>query len=170
MTMGVVGHGELGRSVANRARDFGMNVLISARPGSDAIPADRVPFDEVLERSDVISLHCPLSDETDRLFGAAEFQRMKPSSVLINTARGGLVDSSALVSALGSGEIAAAAIDVLSEEPPVDGDPLLDYEGANLIVTPHIAWTSEQARQGAVLQLAGNITAFLNGEERNRVV
>jgi glycerate dehydrogenase len=170
MTMGIVGHGELGRSVANRARDFGMNVLISGRPGTGAVPGDRVPFNEVLERSDVISLHCPLSEETGRLFSTAEFQHMKASSVLINTARGALVDSSALVSALGSGEIAAAAIDVLSDEPPVNGDPLLDYEGANLIVTPHVAWSSEQARQGAVSQLAANIAAFLDGGERNRVV
>jgi glycerate dehydrogenase len=95
---------------------------------------------------------------------------MKNSAILINTARGALVDSGALVSALGSGEIAAAAIDVLPEEPPADGDPLLDYEGANLIVTPHIAWSSEQARQDAIAALAANVAAFLEGEQRNRVV
>jgi len=170
MTMGIVGHGELGSSVADRAREFGMNVEICARPGSDTVPADRVSFDELLERSDVISLHCPLTAATENLVGEPELQRMKPSSILVNTARGALINSAALVAALESGEIAAAAIDVLLEEPPLNGDPLLDYAGDNLIVTPHIAWSTEQARQDAVNQLAANIAAFINGEQRNRVV
>jgi glycerate dehydrogenase len=170
MTMGIVGYGELGRSVAQRARDFGMNVILSARPGACDVPDGRVGFEDILHRSDVITLHCPLSGETVGLFSKNEFRRMKNSAILINTARGALVDSGALVSALGSGEIAAAAIDVLPEEPPADGDPLLDYEGANLIVTPHIAWSSEQARQDAIAALAANVAAFLEGEQRNRVV
>ena len=170
MTMGIVGHGELGSSVAGRARDFGMNVLISARPGSHATAGDRVSFGEILATSDVISLHCPLTDETKSLFGEPEFQRMKPSSILVNTARGALIDSAALVAALELGEIGAAAIDVLSNEPPVDSDPLLKYTGDNLVVTPHIAWSTDRARQDAVNELAANIAAFLNGEERNRVV
>ena len=95
---------------------------------------------------------------------------MKNDAILINTARGGLVDSQALVDALTSGEIAAAAIDVLPNEPPVDGDPLLDYEGSNLIVTPHIAWATDRARQNAIDELAANTRAFLDGEQRNRVV
>jgi glycerate dehydrogenase len=170
MTMGIVGHGELGHSVARKAREFEMNVIISARPGANSIPDGRVPFDEVLESADVISLHCPLEEGTNKLFGAEQFQNMKPSSILINTARGALIDPQALVSALESGAIAAAAIDVLADEPPVDGSPLLDYTGDNLIVTPHIAWASDIARQEAVDELAANIAAFLNGEERNRVV
>jgi len=170
MTMGIVGHGELGSSVADRGRDFGMNVLISARPGSDAVAGDRVSFEEILATSDVISLHCPLTDETESLFGEPEFERMKPSSILVNTARGALIDSAALVAALELGEIGAAAIDVLSDEPPVDGDPLLKYTDDNLVVTPHIAWSTDRARQDAVNELAANIGAFLNGEERNRVV
>jgi glycerate dehydrogenase len=111
-----------------------------------------------------------LTEATAGLFGEGEFKRMKNSSLLINTARGALVDSRALVTALSSGEIAAAAVDVLAEEPPVNGDPLLDYEGANLLVTPHIAWSSAQARQCAINELAANIAAFLEGGERNRVV
>jgi len=95
---------------------------------------------------------------------------MKNDAILINTARGGLIDSQALVDALASGEIAAAAIDVLSSEPPIDGDPLLDYEGSNLIVTPHIAWATDQARQSAIDELTANTKAFLEGKERNRVI
>lgn len=95
---------------------------------------------------------------------------MKNTAFLVNTARGGLVDSAALADALRSGAIAGAAVDVLPAEPPVDGDPLLDYEGDNLIITPHIAWASTEARQNAIDELAANTAAFLNGEERNRVV
>ena len=136
-----------------------MNVIISARPGANSIPDGRVPFDEVLESADVISLHCPLEEGTNKLFGAEQFQNMKPSSILINTARGALIDPQALVSALESGAIAAAAIDVLADEPPVDGSPLLDYTGDNLIVTPHIAWASDIARQEAVDELAADIAS-----------
>jgi len=170
MTMGIVGLGELGSGVARKARDFDMQVIVSARPGADSIDADRVSFDELLQRSDVISLHCPLTDQTRGLFGADEFRKMKSAAILINTARGALVDSAALVDALQSGEIAAAAIDVLPKEPPIDGDPLLDYRGDNLIVTPHIAWATGRSRQDSIHELAANVAAFLNGEQRNRVV
>jgi glycerate dehydrogenase len=170
MTMGIVGHGELGSGVARMARDFGMQVLVSARPGDHSVSDDRVPFDKVLQQSDVISLHCPLDEHTEGLFGAAQFQRMRSDSILINTARGALVDSIALVAALQNGDIAGAAVDVLPTEPPVDGNPLLDYRGENLIVTPHIAWATDEARQGAINELAANVVAFLDGRERNRVV
>jgi glycerate dehydrogenase len=171
MTMGIVGHGVLGRSVANMARNFGMRVLIARRRGAPAETDDgRTDFDQVLQECDVISLHCPLNGETRLLFGEQEFRRMKPNAILVNTARGGLVDSVALVDALSSGEIAAAAIDVLPQEPPSDGDPLLGYSGGNLIVTPHIAWATTEARQNAINELAKNIRAFQRGERRNRVV
>jgi glycerate dehydrogenase len=170
MTMGIVGFGELGRSVANKAREFDMEVIVSARPGSNSAPEDRVAFDELLERSDVLSLHCPLTDSTQGLIGADELRRMKSSAILINTARGALIDSAALASALRDGGIAAAAIDVLPEEPPVNGNPLLDYPGDNLLVTPHIAWSTDRARQDSIIGLAANVEAFLRGEERNRVV
>lgn len=170
MTMGIVGHGELGSGVARMAREFGMQVLVSARAGHDDIAAGRVAFDEVLRRADVISLHCPLNENTEGLFGADEFKRMKSDAILINTARGALIDSEALVAALQNGDIAGAAVDVLPSEPPVDGDPLLDYSGENLIITPHIAWATGEARQGAIDELAANVVAFLDGRKRNRVV
>ena len=170
MTMGIVGFGSLGRGVARIAKTFGMNVIVAARPGASKVDNDRVPFGDLLAKADVVSLHCPLNEETRNLFGAAQFRRMKESAILIHTARGGLVDSAALVDALRSGEIAAAAIDVLPKEPPVDGDPILDYEGENLIVTPHIAWATNESRQNAIDELAANTKAFIAGEERNRVV
>ena len=170
LTLGIVGYGALGQGVARFAREFGMQVLISARPGSDTIPEDRVRFEGLLGEADVVTLHCPLTDETRNLFGARQFRAMRRDAILINTARGGLVDSQALVDALANGEIAAAAVDVLPEEPPVDGDALLDYEGGNLIVTPHIAWATDTARQNAIDELAANTNAFLHGEKRNRVV
>jgi glycerate dehydrogenase len=169
MTIGIVGHGELGGGIAKMARHFGMTVLIAARPGGP--PTDgRTTFTELLKQSDVISLHCPLTDATRSLIGAAELAAMKPTAILINTARGGLVDSAALAAALESGTIAAAAIDVLAQEPPVTGDPLLDYAGDNLILTPHIAWATIEARQNAVSELAANVAAFIGGRKRNRVV
>jgi len=170
MTLGIVGYGELGRGVAKAANAFGMQVIISARPGTHTVENGRVAFDELLHRSDVISLHCPLTEATAGLFGEREFRKMKSTAILINTARGGLVDSEALVTALEDGDIFAAAIDVLPEEPPVNGNPLLDYDGANLIMTPHIAWGSNEGRQAAIEELALNVAAFLKGEKRNRVV
>jgi glycerate dehydrogenase len=170
MTLGVVGYGALGQGVARIAREFGMTVLVSARPGSETVPDGRVAFDQLLAEADVISLHCPLTDDTRNLFGAREFEAMKRTAILINTARGGLVDSQALADALASGEIAAAAIDVLPEEPPVGGDALLDYGGDNLIVTPHTAWATDEARQNAIDELTANTRAFLDGSKRNRIV
>jgi glycerate dehydrogenase len=170
MTLGVVGYGSLGRGVADAAKAFGMEVIISARAGASTVDEGRVSFDELLRRSDVISLHCPLTDITAGLFGKAEFGKMKAEAILINTARGGLIDSAALVAALNNKEIAAAALDVLPQEPPVDGDPLLDYEGPNLLMTPHIAWASNEARQAAVDQLTACIDAFLAGGRLNRMV
>jgi glycerate dehydrogenase len=170
MTLGIVGYGELGKGVANIAKAFNMDVIVASRPGADEVPEGRVSMDELLQRADAISLHCPLNDVTRNLFGKTEFAAMKDTALLINTARGGLVDSQALVDALRDGEIAAAAVDVLPQEPPVNGDPLLDYAGDNLMVTPHVAWGTLTARQAAVDELTANIAAFLNGNERCRVV
>ena len=170
MTLGIVGYGALGQGVAKAARAFGMDVIVAARPGSTDVPIDRVAFDEFLATSDVISLHCPLTDDTRNLFDEITIGRMRPGAVLINTARGALVDASALVAALRSGHLAGAAIDVLAEEPPVNGNPLLEYSGENLIITPHNAWGTDRARQNAIDELAANAAAFIRGEERNRVV
>ena len=175
MTIGIIGYGELGRSVARMAERFGMRVLVAQRPETgvnDPILAGdgRVDLDELLEAADVISLHCPLTEATRTVIDKAAIRRMKPGAILINTARGALVDTAALAQALAEGRIAAAAVDVLPEEPPVSGDPLLDYDGDNLILTPHIAWGTQEARQTAIDELAANVEAFLDGEERNRVV
>jgi len=170
MTLGIVGYGALGKGVASIGRAFGMNVIVSVRPGNSTRSDDRVAFDDLLTQADVISLHCPLNDDTRNLFGAEQFRKMKSTAILINTARGGLVDSAALAAALHDGDIAAAAVDVLPKEPPVDGDPLLDYQGDNLIVTPHVAWATNEARQNAIDELAANAQAFIEGEKRNRVV
>lgn len=169
MTIGIVGYGELGRGVARTARHFGMEVLIARRPGTEGADDGRVALDELLERADVVSLHCPLDEVTRNLIGERELSLMKRDALLVNTARGGLVDSRALVAALGNGSIAGAAIDVLPEEPPVDGNPILDVELPNLVVTPHIAWATREARQAALAQLAEAVAAFQRGERMNRV-
>ena len=171
MTLGIVGYGELGKAVESMAQHFNMNVLIARRRGTETESGDgRVDLDELLDQADVISLHCPLNEDTQGMFGKEQFQRMKSNAILINTARGGLVQTQALATALTNGDIGGAAIDVLSQEPPVDGDPLLDYAGDNLIMTPHIAWATEEARQRAINELAANVQAFLDGGRRNRVV
>lgn len=169
MTLGVVGYGSLGRGVADMGKNFGMDVLISARPGDDNPGSDRTPFEAVLAQADVVSLHCPLTPETTNLINVDTLALMKPRAILINTARGGLIDSQALADALTSGHLWGAAVDVLPEEPPRDGDPLLDYAGDNLIVTPHIAWGTTRARQNAIDELAANAAAYIEGKDRNRV-
>ena len=169
MTLGIVGHGELGQGVARTAKHFGMRVLVAQRPGTNKLSPGRVPLDELLRQSDVVSLHCPLTPATRQLIGERELALMKQTALLINTARGGLVDSAALVAALENGSIGGAAIDVLPQEPPVHGDPLLDCRHPNLIVTPHIAWGTREARQNALAQLAAAFQAFTRGERLNRV-
>lgn len=167
-TLGIVGYGVLGSAVAKVGEAFGMQVLVAARKG--ATPQDgRVLLEELLAQSDVVSLHCPLTSETRDLIGAKEFDLMKPGALLINTARGGIVDEKALVNAIQSQSIAGAGVDVLSEEPPVHGNPLLDMQLPNLIVTPHIAWASVESRQRVINEIAENIIAFQNGVRRNVV-
>ena len=170
MTLGVVGFGELGSNVARTAEQFGMQVVVARRIGTQARAGDgRVPIEQLLKVADVVSLHCPLNDATRGMMSADAFRLMRNDAILINTARGALVESAALVAALKSGEIAGAAIDVLAEEPPVNGDPLLDYRGDNLVLTPHIAWATRKARQRAVDELSRNIVAFQEGRERCRL-
>ena len=168
--LGVVGYGSLGQSVAELGRCLGMNVLISARPGATDIPQGRLPFDQVLRQSDVLTLHCPLTEHTQHLLGAEAFTAMKRDAILINTARGGLVDGAALVKALETGEIAGAGIVVLPTEPPNADDPILGTNLPNLIVTPHIAWAAREARQRAVDQVAENIADFYAGGRLRRIV
>jgi glycerate dehydrogenase len=178
--LGIVGFGTLGRAVAKAAQAaLGMRVLVAQRPGtSPGREADsnsiigpvRVTLDELLRSADVLSLHCPLTPATTGLIGKRELSLMKPEALLINTARGALVDLEALVAALKGGDLGGAAIDVLPQEPPVNGSPLFATDSPNLIVTPHVAWAAFEARQRAVDELALNIEDFLRGGRRGRVV
>jgi glycerate dehydrogenase len=164
-TFGVVGHGTLGRGVARLARAFGARVLVSERRGAARVREGRTPFAEVLRRGDVLSLHVPLNAETRGLFGREEIGMMKPTAILINCARGGVVDEAALASALRERRIAGAGVDVLSVEPPREANPLLAPDLPNLIVTPHVAWASREAQQALADQLIANIEAFVvNGK------
>jgi glycerate dehydrogenase len=168
-TLGIVGWGELGRAVARGAEAFGMRVIVSNRPGAE--PTDgRVPLEELLATADVVSLHCPLTPATRGLIGAPELARMKKDALLINTARGALVDGAALALALKEGRLGGAGIDVLPAEPPVGDEPLMDTGIPNLIVTPHVAWAAFEARQRCLDEMAANIRDFLDGGRRGRVV
>jgi glycerate dehydrogenase len=160
-TLGLVGYGTLGRGVERLARAFGMEVLIAERKGTARLRDGRTPFAEVLARADVLSLHVPLNEETRNMIGREEFALMKPSAVLINCARGGVVDERALAEALREGRIAGAGVDVLSTEPPRDDNPLLAPGVPNLIVTPHVAWAGREAQQALADQLIDNIEAFV---------
>lgn len=166
---GIVGAGALGRAVADLAKCLGAEVLIAERKGASHCREGYTPFQTVLEKSDIVSLHCPLTEETRNLIGMTELTAMKPDAVLINTARGGLVDEAALASALGNGLIGGAGFDVLSEEPPLSGNPLLGIDSPNFVLTPHIAWTSEAALTSLGRQLIDNIDAYLKGKPENRI-
>ncbi|QSP94899.1 D-2-hydroxyacid dehydrogenase [Marinobacter salinisoli] len=162
-TLGIVGYGDLGQGVVERARAFGMNILLGARPGQEAGEVDglsRLPLDELLPKVDVLSLHCLLTDETRNLIGARELGLMKKDALLINTSRGGLVDEAALADALRTGQIGGAGFDVLTEEPPRNGNPLLAEDIPNVIITPHSAWASREARQRIVNITANNLESL----------
>ena len=161
-TLGILGHGELGSAVARLAEAFGMRVMVGQLPGRPERPGN-VPLDELLAQVDVLSLHCPLTEQTRNLIGARELALLKPGALLINTARGGLVDEQALADALRSGHLGGAASDVLTEEPPRNGNPLLAPDIPRLILTPHSAWGSREARQRIIEQLAENARAFQAG-------
>jgi glycerate dehydrogenase len=169
LTLGIVGYGDIGREVQRLGEAFGMQTLISERIGSEPRKG-RVAFDQVVAQSDILTLHCPLTEQTRALMNADRLAAMKTDALLINTARGELVDETALVKALLDGPLGGAALDVLSEEPPRHYHPLLVAELPNLIVTPHTAWASLRARQEAVRQTAGNIHAWLEGQTLRRVV
>jgi glycerate dehydrogenase len=166
--LGIVGYGTLGRGVADAAPAFGLNVRIAQRPGGGE-RSGRLPLTELLAEVDILSLHCPLNEHTRNLIAENEIALMKPDAVLINTARGGIVDEAALAKALREGRLGGAGIDVLTEEPPRNGNVLLEADIPNLIVTPHIAWASRESRQRVIDIVADNIAAFQNGRPRNLV-
>jgi glycerate dehydrogenase len=167
-TLGLLGHGELGGAVATLAEAFGMRVLLGQLPGRPS-RQDRLPLDELLPQVDALTLHCPLNAATHNLIGEYQLGLMKPGAFLINTARGGLVDEQALADALRRGHLGGAATDVLSQEPPTAGNPLLAADIPRLIVTPHSAWGSREARQRIVIQLMENAQAFFEGSARRLV-
>lgn len=166
-TFGIVGYGSIGKAMAQLAESVGMHVLIAERRGAVETRAGRVTFEDTLRLSHVVSLHCPLNDETRDLIDAGELKKMKRNALLINTARGGLVDDAALIEALRSGQLAGAGLDVLREEPPRQGNPLLDLDLPNLIVTPHVAWASNEAVQSLADQVIDNIELFVAGKPQN---
>lgn len=170
--LGIIGYGVLGRAVAEVGKAFGMGVLIaqSARANTGTSNhSGRIPLEQLLREADVISLHCPLTPETLNMIAAPQLEMMKPGALLINTARGGLIDEQALATALREQRIGGAGIDVLSQEPPPADNPLLASDIPNLIVTPHTAWASIESRQRMINELVLNIEAFLAGKPRNTV-
>ena len=167
-TLGILGFGNIGRAVAQLGLALGMHVLVHSRT-QRALPAGCTwcGFETLFETADVVSLHCPLTDETRGIVGASVLARMKPTALLINTARGALVDENALADALNSGRLAGAGLDVMAEEPPRPDHPLLTAK--NCLITPHIAWASREARLRLIDAVAGNLRAFLAGQPVNVV-
>jgi glycerate dehydrogenase len=166
--LGIVGFGHLGQAVAQVARAFGMQILVAEHKGRLPRP-DRLAFDDVMHQADFITLHCPLDSETHHLIGHREFELMKPSAFLINTARGGLINEADLLDCLSTHRIAGAAIDVLQEEPPGKNNLILQHQPKNLIITPHIAWASRESRQRLLNQVAENIDNFFHHKPFNQI-
>lgn len=167
----IIGYGEIGQSVAHMAEAFGMEILVaSSRPNQESFGVvERRPLEELLPIADAITFHCPLTPATENLIDTAQLKAMKKSALIINTARGGLVNEAALAQALKDGEIGGAGVDVLTVEPPKAGNPLIDPEIKNLILTPHCAWGPDETRQRLLDEVVLNVEAFLNGESRNRL-
>ncbi len=166
-TLGIIGYGHLGQGVAKIAEAFGMKVIVCQKIGdmghTQKDDNSKRPFDQFIQQADVISLHCPLTEATENLFTTEIFEQMKPEAFIINTARGGIVNEADLADALRRGIIAGAACDVLTEEPPVKGNELLDSTIPNLLITPHTAWGSIEARNRIIEQTAENMRAFMSG-------
>lgn len=168
LTLGIVGYGVLGSAVSRIATNLGMNVLIAEQRGLKPRP-HRLPFESVLEQADILTLHCPLTPETRGMIDSPEIDLLGPQAILINTARGELINSQSLANALREKRLGGAGIDVLEVEPPPANHPLLSGDIPNLIITPHIAWASHAARQRLLDELALNIQAFQRGVLRNQV-
>lgn len=170
-TLGVIGSGALGQATATLAKALGMQVVFAERKGAEQCREGYVPFEQVLATSDVVTLHCPLNEQTRHLIGRQELCSMKPSSIIINTGRGGLVDEEALIDALKEGVIRGAGFDVFTDEPADESNSLIaNMHLPNLLLTPHIAWGSDSSIQNLANILIDNIVAFTEGREQNRVV
>ncbi|MFV2030375.1 D-2-hydroxyacid dehydrogenase [Neisseria sp. S1] len=169
-TLAIFGRGNIGNTLAGYARAFNMNVVFGEHKHAAAVREGYVSFDTAIRSADVISLHCPLTENTANMIGEAELQQMKPGAIIINCGRGGLVDENALVAALKYGQLGGAGFDVLTEEPPRQGNPLLKARLPNLIVTPHMAWASDEAVNRLFDILVENINGFMRGEPQNVVV
>ncbi|MFW0700069.1 D-2-hydroxyacid dehydrogenase [Pantoea sp. R13S299] len=167
-TLGIAGKGDIGLAVGKLAKALGMQVQYAERKGSDSVREGYVSFEQMLVTSDIISLHCPLSDSTRQMIDREALERMKPHALLINTARGGLINEADLADAIKQGQIGGAALDVLSSEPPAIDNPLL-AELPNLLLTPHIAWASRSGVDNLVTGVMANIAAFIQGEPVNVV-
>ena len=168
-TLAIFGRGNIGQTLATYAQAFKMKVVFVEHKHAETVRDGYVSFDEAVRTADALSLHCPLTPETANMIGEAELQQMKPGAILINCGRGGLVDEAALVAALKYGQIGGAGFDVLTQEPPRDGDPLLKARLPNLIVTPHIAWASQEAANRLFDILVDNINRFVAGNPQNLV-
>ena len=168
-TLAIFGRGNIGKTLATYAQAFKMNVVFAEHKNAQSVRDSYVSFDEAIRSADVVSLNCPLTPQTANMIGEAELQQMKPGAILINCGRGGLVDEAALVAALKYGQIGGAGFDVLTQEPPRDGNPLLKARLPNLIVTPHIAWASQEAANRLFDILLDNINRFVAGNPQNLV-
>ncbi|WP_188208981.1 D-2-hydroxyacid dehydrogenase [Neisseria subflava] len=168
-TLAIFGRGNIGKTLATYAQAFKMNVVFAEHKNAQSVRDGYVSFDEAIRSADVVSLNCPLTPQTANMIGEAELQQMKPGAILINCGRGGLVDEAALVAALKYGQIGGAGFDVLTQEPPRDGNPLLKARLPNLIVTPHIAWASQEAANRLFDILLDNINSFVAGNPQNLV-
>ena len=168
-TLAIFGRGNIGQTLATYAQAFKMKVVFVEHKHAETVRDGYVSFDEAVRTADALSLHCPLTPETANMIGEAELQQMKPGAILINCGRGGLVDEAALVAALKYGQIGGAGFDVLTQEPPRDGNPLLKARLPNLIVTPHIAWASQEAANRLFDILVDNINRFVAGNPQNLV-
>ena len=168
-TLAIFGRGNIGKTLATYAQAFKMNVVFAEHKNAQSVRDGYVSFDEAIRSADVVSLNCPLTPQTANMIGEAELQQMKPGAILINCGRGGLVDEAALVAALKYGQIGGAGFDVLTQEPPRDSNPLLKARLPNLIVTPHIAWASQEAANRLFDILLDNINRFVAGNPQNLV-
>ena len=168
-TLAIFGRGNIGKTLATYAQAFKMNVVFAEHKNAQSVRDGYVSFDEAIRSADVVSLNCPLTPQTANMIGEAELQQMKPGAILINCGRGGLVDEAALIAALKYGQIGGAGFDVLTQEPPRDGNPLLKAQLPNLIVTPHIAWASQEAANRLFDILLDNINRFVAGNPQNLV-